>query len=273
MDSPSPLHIELAIIPYQEIPNCYYPSAVLYVDTLGISHIAYPLSENGSIQGEQVSEQSMAKSKGEQSNMISDDDIPLTYFVPKQVRSRILKRFGKPVGILMDDRDDTGQSTMSVSVPVKVTRTVKQSLEEGFALMYSKKSCCSIGKSPCNIIPIYILDLIYPSLRDLVEVQRKRPQNHLRNKFKRVRRNHWVNLPRKRKKKEVLSESEWEDKSGDEGVQEKEGKYVVHDNFDEYLGICTKTILNFTQRNVIRGRVVMGFGGAEMGELLSILHA
>ncbi|KAH0712871.1 hypothetical protein KY290_008421 [Solanum tuberosum] len=149
----------------------------------------------------------------------------------------------------MNDRDDAGQSTPSVAVPVKVTRSVKQSLEEGFALMYSKKPRCSIGKSPCNITPIYILDLVHPSLRDLVEVQRKRPQNHLRNKFKR------------------------EDKSGDEGVQEKEGKDVVPDNFDESIGICTKRIMNFIQRKVIRGRVVTGFGGAEMGELLSILHA
>uniref|UniRef100_M1CD30 Uncharacterized protein n=1 Tax=Solanum tuberosum TaxID=4113 RepID=M1CD30_SOLTU len=87
----------------------------------------------------------MAKSEGEHSNTMSDDDIPLTHFVPKRVRSQLLKGSGKPVGILMDDPDDDSQSTPSVVVPVKVTGSVKRSLEEGFVLMNSKKPHCFVG--------------------------------------------------------------------------------------------------------------------------------
>ncbi|KAK6782031.1 hypothetical protein RDI58_019827 [Solanum bulbocastanum] len=58
----------------------------------------------------------------------------------------------------MDDRDDDGQSTPSIAVPVKVTRSGKRSVEEGFVLMNTKKPHCSIGKSSCNVTPIDILD-------------------------------------------------------------------------------------------------------------------
>ncbi|KAH0664895.1 hypothetical protein KY285_026101 [Solanum tuberosum] len=56
------------------------------------------------------------------------------------------------------DLDDVGQSTPFIVVPVKVTRSVKRSLEEGFALMHSKKQRCSTGKTPCTVTPIDVLD-------------------------------------------------------------------------------------------------------------------
>lgn len=49
------------------------------MDTLGISHLAYPLSESESIQEELTSAESPAKSKGEPSN----NDISLTQFLNK----------------------------------------------------------------------------------------------------------------------------------------------------------------------------------------------
>ncbi|WMV41489.1 hypothetical protein MTR67_034874 [Solanum verrucosum] len=99
----------------------------------------------------------------------------------------------------MDDRDDDGQSTLSVVVPVKVTRFVKRSLEEGFVLMNSKKPHCSVGKTSCNVTPIDILD-------DSSEFERpSRNKEHpssksLKKKSKRVRKKCWVKSPRKMEK-------------------------------------------------------------------------
>ncbi|KAH0740692.1 hypothetical protein KY290_033735 [Solanum tuberosum] len=216
----------------------------------------------------------MAKSEGEHSNTMSDDDIPLTHFVPKRVRSQLLKGSGKPVGILMDDPDDDGQSTPSVAVPVKVTGSVKRSLEEGFVLMNSKKPHCFVGKSSCNVTPIDSLD--DSSEFERPSRNRKHPSSKsLKKQVKKGKKKTLGKITKKNGKghREISSESEWENKSGDEGVHEKQGEDVIPENIDDNIDSCNKRILNFTQRKVIRGRVFTGFGGAEMGELLSILHA
>ena len=76
-----------------------------------------------------------------------------------------------------------------------------------------------------------------------------------------------------KRNREVSSDSEWENQSGNEGVQANMGEGEVSENIDDNLDSHTKRILNFTRRSMIRGRVITGFGGAEMRELLSILHA
>ncbi|KAK4737275.1 hypothetical protein R3W88_000972 [Solanum pinnatisectum] len=207
----------------------------------------------------------MAKCEGEHLNLMSNDDVPIAHFVPKQVRSRLLKR-------------SENQWVLSwMNVTMMVTRSIKRCLEEGFNMMISKKPRCSKGKSSCHVTPIDIPDN-FPEVGIPKKGQKKRSSPRLKKQVK------GSTSKLRSKRKRMLHDNIGKigvrnrvaggiDNSRDKGSQEIVGEGDFNANIEDNLDSRTKRMLNFTQRSVIRGRVTTGFGGAEMGELLSILHA
>ncbi|KAH0653124.1 hypothetical protein KY289_030802 [Solanum tuberosum] len=56
---------------------------------------------------------------------------------------------------------------------------------------------------------------------------------------------------------------------GEENLSDK----GITKNIEDCLDACSDRKLNFTQRSIIRGMIIIGFGGDEMGKLLLILKA
>ncbi|KAH0641808.1 hypothetical protein KY290_033422 [Solanum tuberosum] len=237
MASPSQTNLEFAIVPFQELPYYVYTSEVLYIDDLGISYNASPTQEiNSTIGGEHS-----------KSTPLTDDNAPIAHFIPKHLRSCLRKIIRKHAAHFMKENTDDVQSTPSEVFSVWMTRLVKRTLEEQFILLSAKKPRISKSKSYSQTETIDIPD-------DPSEYEKtKKGKNKVSS-----------NAHKKQVRKV---------KSGNDGVQANMGEGKVFENIDDNLDSHTKRILNFTRRSMIRGRVITGFGGAEMRELLSILHA
>ncbi|KAG5590666.1 hypothetical protein H5410_041180 [Solanum commersonii] len=82
--------------------SSYCNKSVMFIDPCGITHLAYPLMEEASIQGDRrnqglrsnLEDETIAQSEGEQisskeqahSSCDDDDDIPLVQLVSKRIR-------------------------------------------------------------------------------------------------------------------------------------------------------------------------------------------
>ncbi|KAH0644500.1 hypothetical protein KY284_032384 [Solanum tuberosum] len=134
----------------------------------------------------------------------------------------------------MKENTDDVQSTSSEVFPIRLTRLVKRTLEEQFILLSAKKPRISKSKSSSQTKTIDIPD--DPSESEKTKKGKKKVSSNAH----------------KKQNREVSFVSEWENQSGNEGSKQTWGR---------------------VRRSMIRGRVITGFGGAKIRELLSILHA
>ncbi|KAH0708762.1 hypothetical protein KY284_010189 [Solanum tuberosum] len=138
----SPSNLNLALIPFENPENLFELPVVMFIDPCGITHIAYPLMEKASIQGERrnqsfrsdLEDETIARSEGEQisskeqaySSCDDDDDIPLVQMVSKRPRSRLSIISYRPITIILLDAHDSLTSNPSMKAPVQVTRSVQR---------------------------------------------------------------------------------------------------------------------------------------------------
>ncbi|WMV33648.1 hypothetical protein MTR67_027033 [Solanum verrucosum] len=116
------------------------------------------------------------------------DDTPIAYFIPKQLRSRLRKTTRNYVAHSMKENTDDVQSTPSEAFPVRMTRSVKRTLEDQFILLSAKKPQISKSKSSSQTEPIDIPD--DPSESEKTKrVKIKYLLILIRNRFERVRQN------------------------------------------------------------------------------------
>ncbi|KAH0668572.1 hypothetical protein KY289_023065 [Solanum tuberosum] len=179
----SPSNLNLALIPFENPENLFELPVGMFIDPCGITHLAYPLIEEASIQGERRN-QSLGSDFG-------DETI---------ARSEVHKYPQRNKLILLRTRD-----AMLLDKSTKKTRPVQSK----FVL-------------PSNRIEIDDDDIIGPK--------------------------------KSRKQKRNTSKPE---ESGPKEIDE----------------IDSARALSFRRRNVIRGRVITGFGGDEMSELLALVQA
>ncbi|KAH0743418.1 hypothetical protein KY290_031411 [Solanum tuberosum] len=133
----------------------------------------------------------------------------------------------------MDEHQEEAQPTPSVAVHVQFTWSVKKALDEGLILMAAKNPHSARGKSFSAIDPITIHDVTSES-----DITRKGVHDN-------------------------------DEGGGEENLSDK----GITKNIEDCLDACSDRKLNFTQRSIIRGMIIIGFGGDEMGKLLLILKA
>ncbi|KAG5600987.1 hypothetical protein H5410_032357 [Solanum commersonii] len=220
MTSPSENH-NLAIIPYEYQESPFILPDVMLIDSFGVTHLAYPLMEDVSIQEEQRYQSLVYTTYSD------DDDTLLVKLIPKQLH----RAFGK-----------CPPSEPSVAIPVQVTRAVQRDLD---VVLLTKSTKKSHGKKSKFIPPKNPIDV----LDDVIVTKKDR-------KRKRI-----ASIGHS-KKQVMLSKS----------VQTSSHT----DDSDGYIVVNVETrkarILAFKKRTVIRGRVVTGIGGNEMGELRIVLQ-
>ncbi|KAH0720797.1 hypothetical protein KY290_005779 [Solanum tuberosum] len=172
----SPSNLNLALIPFENPKNLFELHVVMFIDPCGITHLAYPLMEEASIQGERrnpslgsdLGDETIARSEGEQisskeqahSSCDDDDDIPLVQLVSKRLRSRL-------------HAHESLISNPSVKAPVRVTRSVQRT-RDAMLLAKSTKITRPVQSKfvlPSNPIEIDDDDIIEP------KKSRKRKRN------------------------------------------------------------------------------------------------
>uniref|UniRef100_M1DRS3 Uncharacterized protein n=1 Tax=Solanum tuberosum TaxID=4113 RepID=M1DRS3_SOLTU len=138
----SPSNLNLALIPFENPENLVELPIVMFIDPCGITHLAYPLMEEASIQGERrnpslgsdLGDETIARSKGEQifskeqahSSCDNDDDIPLVKLVSKRLHSRLRQNSCRPIVMILPDAHESLISNPSVQAPVRVTQSVQR---------------------------------------------------------------------------------------------------------------------------------------------------
>ncbi|KAH0748893.1 hypothetical protein KY290_028125 [Solanum tuberosum] len=138
----SPSNLNLALIPFENPENLFELPAVMFIDPCGITHLAYPLMEEASIQGEMsnqslgsdLGDETIAHGEGEQisskeqanSSCDDDDDIPLVQLVSRRLRSQLSIISCRPIAMILPDAHESLTSNPSVKAPVRVTRSVQR---------------------------------------------------------------------------------------------------------------------------------------------------
>uniref|UniRef100_M1E1E3 Uncharacterized protein n=1 Tax=Solanum tuberosum TaxID=4113 RepID=M1E1E3_SOLTU len=138
----SPSNLNLDLIPFENPENLFELPAVMFIDPCGITHLAYPLMEEASIQGERrnpslgsdLGDKTIARSEGEQisskeqahSSCDDDDDIPLVQLVSKRLCSRLRQNSCRPIAMILPDAHESLISNPSVKALVRVTRSVQR---------------------------------------------------------------------------------------------------------------------------------------------------
>ncbi|KAG5632056.1 hypothetical protein H5410_003773 [Solanum commersonii] len=193
-----PSNLNLAIIPFENQESLFVLPTVMFIDSYGITHLAYPRMEEALIQGgEPISSKEQVHPSYD-----DDDDIPLLQLISKILRSRLSTTSCQSIAMILPETKES--PTSDTSVQVLKTRLVKSKFIP-----------------PSN--PIEIDD-------DIVESKKSRKRKRNASKTK---------------------------ESGPKETDE----------------IDYARVLSFRRRSVIRGRVITGFGGGEMSELLGLLQA
>ncbi|KAG5589643.1 hypothetical protein H5410_040157, partial [Solanum commersonii] len=113
-----------------------------------------------------------------------------------------------------------------------------------------KENTDDVQSTPSEVFPVWMTRLVKRTLEEqFILLSAKKPRI---SKSKSSSQTETIDIP--------------DDPS--ESKKTKKGKKKVSSNAHK-----KQRILNFTRRSMIRGRVITGFGGAEIRELLSILHA
>ncbi|KAH0657097.1 hypothetical protein KY285_031979 [Solanum tuberosum] len=177
----------------------------------------------------------------------------------------------------MDEHQEEAQPTPSVAVPVRFTWPVKKALDEGLILM----EFFGFFTPDVLVDPITIHDetsesditrkgkrkMVLPTHKKQVRltVGKKGFENRglVDEGSDSTGVKNWV------VSFETLGVHDNDEGGGEENLSDK----GITKNIEDCLDACSHRILNFTQRSVIRGMIIIGFGGDEMGELLFILKA
>uniref|UniRef100_M1DIV2 Uncharacterized protein n=1 Tax=Solanum tuberosum TaxID=4113 RepID=M1DIV2_SOLTU len=248
MTSPSE-NLNLAIIPFENHESLFILPDILLIDSFGITHLAYPLMEDASIQGEDenqrlVTDKLDSHCKGEQelpkghvhTSSSDEDNTSLEKMIPKRLCSRLSQAFGKPTTYV--------DWSHKMATPIRVTRAVQRELDEALLTRSTKKSRAKKSKF---VPPINSIDIIDDAITE----------------------------PKKDKKRKRSSSIGSSNKKVSVSKPVKKSKYTDDSNGDMVVSAetCKARILAFKKRKVIRGRVVTGIGAYEMGELLVLLQA
>ncbi|KAK4734416.1 hypothetical protein R3W88_008677 [Solanum pinnatisectum] len=110
MTSPSENH-NLAIIPYEYPDSPFILPDIMLIDSFGVTHLAYTLMVDASIQGEKYSQRLNSHY----------DDTPLVKMIPKKLHCRLHRVSGKYPPF-----------APSVAIPAKVTRAVYHGIKSKF---------------------------------------------------------------------------------------------------------------------------------------------
>ncbi|KAH0759770.1 hypothetical protein KY290_023263 [Solanum tuberosum] len=230
----SPSNLKLALIPFENPENLFELPAVMFIDPCGITHLTYPLMEGASIQGE-----SRNSSLGSD---LGDDTITL---------SEGEQTFSKEQAHSSCDTDD------DIPLVQMVSKRLRSRL--------SQQSCRPIAM----IRPDAHASLISkPSVRAPVRVtrsvQRTRDAMLLAKSTK---------ITRPVQSKFVLPSNpiEIDDDDIDPKKSRKRKRNTSKPN--KIVEIDSARAQSFRRRSVIRGRVITGFGGDEMSELLTLVQA
>ncbi|KAH0665955.1 hypothetical protein KY285_027161 [Solanum tuberosum] len=139
MTSPFENH-NLAIISYEYQESPFILPDVMLIDSFGVTHLAYPLMEDASIQGEQRYQ-----------SLVDDDDTLLVKLIPKQLR-RVSRK--------------CPPSEPSVAILVQVTRAVQRDLDAVLLTKSTKKSHGKKSKFIPQKNPIDVLDDVIVTKKD-----------------------------------------------------------------------------------------------------------
>ncbi|KAH0746083.1 hypothetical protein KY285_007740 [Solanum tuberosum] len=213
---------------------------------MGISYNAYPIQELDSTigvslsKGERTINLSKVVCEGEhsKSNPLTDDDTPIIHFIPKQLRSRLCKTKRNHAANSMDENTDDVRSTPSEEFSMQMSRSVKRTLKEQFILLSAKKPHIFKSKSSSQTETIDIPD--DPSESKKTKKGKKKLSSNAHKKRVRkgqAKQSHKlvdkINKKLGKRKRQVYPDSEWENQSGNEGVQTNMGGGFVNDPFME----------------------------------------
>ncbi|KAH0723183.1 hypothetical protein KY285_005771 [Solanum tuberosum] len=138
----SPSNLNLALIPFENPENLVELLVVMFIDPCGITHIAYPLMAEASIQGgrrnpslgSDLGDETIARSEGEQisskeqahSSCDNDDDIPFVKLVSKRLHSRLRQNSCRPIAPVRVTRSvQRTRDAMLLAKSTKITRPVQ----------------------------------------------------------------------------------------------------------------------------------------------------
>uniref|UniRef100_A0A0V0HAQ4 Putative ovule protein n=2 Tax=Solanum chacoense TaxID=4108 RepID=A0A0V0HAQ4_SOLCH len=127
---------DLAIKPFENQESLFILPDVMFVDSFGVTHPAYPLMVEAETQGEERNqnmepdsggientdsycqgEQKSSKEKGHIS-YDDDDDIPLVYLISKKLRSRLRTELCQPLSMIVPKSQENPISDSPVKTPV-----------------------------------------------------------------------------------------------------------------------------------------------------------
>ncbi|KAH0679630.1 hypothetical protein KY290_021693 [Solanum tuberosum] len=205
--------------------------------------------KDASIQGEDenqslVTDKLDSHCKGEQESpkgnvhtpSSDEDNTPLAKMIPKRLCSRLSQAFGKPTTSV--------DWSHKMATPIRVSRAVQRELDEALLTRSTKKSRAKKSKF---VPPVNPIDIIDDAITEPKKDKKRKRSSSIGSSKKQVP----VSKP-------VKKSNYTDDSDGDMVVSAE---------------TCKARILAFKKRKVIRGRVVTGIGGHEMGELLVLLQA
>ncbi|KAH0688930.1 hypothetical protein KY289_016288 [Solanum tuberosum] len=162
-----PSNLNHSIIPFGNPESSFVVPVVLYIDSYGINHLAYPLMEEASTQGGR-SNKSLGSDLGEETNARRGN----LYLRRIRFQSRLSVISCQPIAMILPEAQENSTSDPSVKALVRVTRSVQRTRDEAFLARSTKKTRPMKSKFVPPSNPIDIDDDIVESKKS-----RKRKRN------------------------------------------------------------------------------------------------
>ncbi|KAG5576200.1 hypothetical protein H5410_056334 [Solanum commersonii] len=129
-------NLNLAIIPSENQESPFIFPDVMLIDSFDITHHAYPLMEEASIQGDERYQ-----------SLVSNSSENMVVYLS-----------GKPIATFVDSPQEDPFSEPSVAIPVRLNRSVQRDLDAVLHTNSAKKSRGEKSKFVPPLNPIYIID-------------------------------------------------------------------------------------------------------------------